>query len=967
MTSKRLLRWQNRVAIVAVVAGVLAGSYLWAEEPTSMPPDAAPPSDATPPSNTAPSAIAAPTPEEAADDLMNRVEAQLKDGSAVGESAAVEMLAAAHALPTDIDRKYRSQFLHMMAVWNVAVLQAFQDANGENGLLETIAQHEKLLEEKNLAEEVRPIGRLYLALYYYKKQDLKKLRETVAQDSLAKSMASENVWPGFRGMYWNFRGLLATEDANFALAWDCHSKALAARRAAQLPPDEAESLNNLSYLLMKLGDYASAKQFLEEAIAIHEAVRAKTKENESIAELFAELNLAKAREASRDYEQSAAQLEQLLARIQVLADNYETRQIDCYCRNNLAIGRFSLGQFKSCEQLLTECRPKAVAAFGENHVHVAELDVNLGWTGFATGQSELADREFSAALKLLQERHPGHHRIPEVMGYLARVWASRQPEAARTLLEEALTIHEQGLDATLPSALSERDRLAYIQQLRVHPESLAWPGVFDTYLQLAPQIGVPVADQYRHVLAWKGALANNAPRTAADRASKQIRELEADYGNVRRRLLTLTQQQDDDLQHGDEIVRLELDANRLERELRGHHRANATARNPLSTQDVADALPRGAAFLDIVEIRGYRQREDGEPIADDRSYLGFIVKSDGQASRFEFGPASPIDREVDRFVKRISERRTFQGAPLNKLFASRLREQLGDVKLLVVSADGVLQRLSWCALPGIQHNYWAEELTIAQAASARSYVMRQKTTGEPPAKQWLAVGDVAHGEGERFAVLPSTGKEAEQVGEILRKHFPEPAEKDAAGNSHVLIGRQATKSRVLELLPNCRFAHIATHGDFFRGDADAFAVLEVSRSLDSALAFSGANDDPTGGVESLLTAEEIGGMDLSKVDLVVLSACETGLGHISAGQGLVGLPGALDRANVRSAVTALWKVDDTATAKLMSRFYDRLFQTPGELRFAQALREAQIDLLRQSEYAHPYYWAAWSVGGSPIR
>ena len=121
-------------------------------------------------------------------------------------------------------------------------------------------------------------------------------------------------------------------------------------------------------------------------------------------------------------------------------------------------------------------------------------------------------------------------------------------------------------------------------------------------------------------------------------------------------------------------------------------------------------------------------------------------------------------------------------------------------------------------------------------------------------------------------------------------------------------------------------------------------------TLLSGLAWAGANDPPTnpatGTVEygaALMTAEEVGGLDLSACELAVLSACETGLGKVAGGEGVLGLQRAFHQAGARHVVASLWTVDDQVTRALMARFYEHLWQ--GNLGAAEALRKAQLDVL----------------------
>ncbi|WP_208343971.1 CHAT domain-containing protein, partial [Aetokthonos hydrillicola] len=112
--------------------------------------------------------------------------------------------------------------------------------------------------------------------------------------------------------------------------------------------------------------------------------------------------------------------------------------------------------------------------------------------------------------------------------------------------------------------------------------------------------------------------------------------------------------------------------------------------------------------------------------------------------------------------------------------------------------------------------------------------------------------------------------------------------------------------------------------------------------------------------DGILTAEDVSGLDLLNTELVVLSACETGLGAVQAGEGVFGLRRAFVLAGAKTLVMSLWKVPDQQTQELMTDFYRRLLQ--GEPR-AEALRMAQLSM--KSRYPHSYYWGAFICQGNP--
>ena len=209
-----------------------------------------------------------------------------------------------------------------------------------------------------------------------------------------------------------------------------------------------------------------------------------------------------------------------------------------------------------------------------------------------------------------------------------------------------------------------------------------------------------------------------------------------------------------------------------------------------------------------------------------------------------------------------------------------------------------------------------------------------------------------------FAPLPGTRAEAEAI----RRLFPQ---------ARLLLGEDATKQALLTL-PTPGLLHIATHG-FFLEDAPS---SPGSRSVGTFGAVGAAPPKPPGdpllrsglvlaGIrpatappgtqrleDSLATALELAGLNLWGTQLVVLSACDTGRGEISLGEGVYGLRRAFLVAGAETLVTSLWKVNDDVTHQLMASYYRHLLAGEGR---SAALREAMRELRR--EHPHPHFWA----------
>ncbi len=205
-------------------------------------------------------------------------------------------------------------------------------------------------------------------------------------------------------------------------------------------------------------------------------------------------------------------------------------------------------------------------------------------------------------------------------------------------------------------------------------------------------------------------------------------------------------------------------------------------------------------------------------------------------------------------------------------------------------------------------------------------------------------------------------------------------------NLQVFTGSEATEN-LLEQLQAPRILHIATHGFFLedikctpmtgsRGTPDGGfkVILNPDSQLDckptpsnlenpllrSGLALAGFNPRESGDKDGVLTASEVTRLKLYGTELVVLSACDTGVGSVRTGEGVYGLRRAFVKSGAESQLMSLWKVDDYGTQELMSMYYQRLKN--GEAR-SQAMRQVQLELLQAPFYEHPYYWASFIFSG----
>jgi CHAT domain-containing protein len=272
---------------------------------------------------------------------------------------------------------------------------------------------------------------------------------------------------------------------------------------------------------------------------------------------------------------------------------------------------------------------------------------------------------------------------------------------------------------------------------------------------------------------------------------------------------------------------------------------------------------------------------------------------------------------------------------------------------LVVVAHGPLALVPLAALPAggaaggtLGERYalrYAPSLATLRAAEAQGTARDARSTSRGRA---LVVGNPTMptvrsplGRVVPLPPLPAAGREGQWVADAL--------------GATLLTGHAATERAVHERLADARVIHLATHG---------FAYSSDARALDSFIALA---PDSAAGSDGLLTVGEV--LDRAPrltADLVVLSACQTGLGNLKQAEGTVGLQRAFLAKGARSVLVSLWSVSDEATELLMRRFYEHWLRDSDRPGKAEALRRAQGDVRTTRGFADPRYWAGFQLVGA---
>lgn len=632
--------------------------------------------------------------------------------------------------------------------------------------------------------------------------------------------------------------------------------------------------------------------------------------------------------------------------------------------------------------------------WGDAHPDVANTLNNLAVLHLEQGRYGEAEALFQDSLRLWRSQLGDHHPNIDINLSNLALLAARQGDLSQTLdyLQAALVVQEWNLNLNL-AALADDQRQAYANTLTGTTD---W--VLSLNLNQAPQNPRAQALALTTLLRRKGRLldagVNNLQALRRNLAPAD-QDLLGQLTRTRQALATLTFNRPSHLSweaYQQELAQLEAAANRLEGDLARRSSAFRAVAEPVELAAVQARLPVDGVLVEYVRYYPY------DPAAGtylDPYYAAYLLFPDGRIMAVNLGPASAIEAAIDAFtvaLRQVNGDPTIAARALAQWVLDPLLPSLQGSAHVLISPDSHLNRVPFEALQTEAGRYWLEDHQISYLNSGRdllkvnlnpasrapAVIVANPDYGQAaavaPAAPWAAErqigGPASPLEGLQFGPLPGTALEAAAIAPLLP-------------NAQVLTDANATEN-ALKAVQAPRILHIATHGFFLSQDAPSApptgrggigvvtapstlspqgrAVTIENPLLRAGLALAGVNTRASGGDDGVLTALEAASLNLLGTQLVVLSACETGLGDIANGEGVYGLRRAFTLAGAEAQLISLWQVDDYGTQSLMTQYYQALLQGQGR---AAALRQVQLTLLRsQSPYAHPYYWAAFILTGN---
>jgi CHAT domain-containing protein len=750
---------------------------------------------------------------------------------------------------------------------------------------------------------------------------------------------------------------------------------LARQHLGETHPDSATSLSNLAALYDDTGDYQRAESLFRQALEIRRQALGKghpdyaASLNNLAGLYYAKGDFARAEPLSRQASDICRQ---------VLGDSHP----DYAASLSSQVALYSAaGDYARAEPLCRQASDILLRVVGESHPDYAQSLNNLAMLYVAQG------------------------RALEAFDLMCRV-----PAIDERILGQVFTIG------------SDSQRLAYLRSIQVNLDcflSLVSRHLADSRPAIQAALEVVLRRKALGAeasLALRGAiLSGRYPHLQS-----QLRLLALLRGVIARKSLDGPCEGEDPAA----LVQLQSDSERLEQALSRQipemkleeqiQKANRRA--------IALHLDEGIALVEFVRFDVFNFHAvpaRGERWWQPAHYLAFVLPAGepDNVQMIDLGEAEPIDRLIADFRAGITgdaeQRRGMkvvaqpsadatadtpaldEGSQLREKVFEPLRRVLRGRTRLLLAPDGELTRLPFEVLPGDANGgRLIDSYQISYVSTGRD-VLRFGAATSGQATDPLVVGDpdfdlsastpAATASSPTTAPLP-VGRCSRDLDRGRRCERLPGTRVEAVRIARALGVEPWLDAKVLEgglkQVRSPRLLHLSTHGFFLHnqeadpnqeardlatGSFDRLAGLRLENPLlRSGLILAGSNTWQTGGQlppeaeDCMLTAEDVTGLDLLATELVVLSACETGVGEIHVGEGVFGLRRAFVVAGARTLVMSLWKVPDQQTQELMIDFYRRLLT--GVPR-ADALRQAQLQL--KSRYPDPYFWGAFICQGEP--
>lgn len=708
-------------------------------------------------------------------------------------------------------------------------------------------------------------------------------------------------------------------------------------------------LNNQAILLQGIGRYDDAEKGLKEACAIGD----KLKSSRSTNHLKFWSNLALLYQQMGKYAEAETIYLGMEKKLGKNNPDYAAML------NNQAALYMVMGKEEKVEELLKKSIAIYKSNFGEENPAYAKALSDLGnfyrYKERYTEADGLLEKALAIRELTLGRNHPLYAQSQEDIAILS--WKKKSWSKAFMMYREVMDKSLDFINKYFPP-MSEAEKTKYWDVL-----SPRFQRFYNFAIEAAIENPQVVQELFDYHVATKALLLNSTNKVKQAIFASRDPQLIQDYVtwlDQKETLARLYAYSKEELKtqkiNLDSIVRA---TNAMEKKLseRSTDFSAGYSTQKVTYQDIRSRLGETEAVVELIRIQNYTQKFE-----KDSRYVALVLTQTSDIPKLVvLENGLQLETRYAKYYRNVVQQKMADEHSYDQYWA-RIEPELKGKKNIFVSPDGVYNQINLNTLKKTGGDYVINRYDLVIVGNSKDVIAIKNKKAKAARKNATLVGFPDYGAGE-IPALPGTKVEIDAVSKLLK-----------TGGFQVAQFTQKTATEAnLKSIKAPALIHIATHG-FFLQDVEstgsAFGVnLENANNnplLRSGLMLAGAASTVSGkrmpNLESndngILTAYEAMNLNLEGTDLIVLSACETGLGDVKAGEGVYGLQRAFLVAGADALIMSLWKVDDAATQQLMTHFYNAWIKTGNK---QKAFKQAQLQLMATRK--DPYYWGAFVMMG----
>lgn len=753
----------------------------------------------------------------------------------------------------------------------------------------------------------------------------------------------------------------------------------------------ASSLNNYGVLHFNLARYNESQQDLAAALSILN----KNQLQGSMQYAIVLNNQAMLFQAVGRYDESVELLKRAIAIGENLQETKSTNQTKFV--SNLALLYQQMGKYSEAESIYLGMEKK----FSKNDPDYASMLNNLAALYLKMKKDDKVEDPLKKSIAIYKsnfgEEHPAYAKSVSDLGNFYR-YSARYAEA-QPLLDNALAIREKTLGVNHPQYVQSKEDLAiyywktskwesaystyrdvmdksidfvnkYFAPMSEAEKSKYWDVLFPRFqrfdnfaIECSKENKAVLADFYDYQIATKALLLNSTNKVKEAIFASKDATLIKDYVSwldQKEQLARLYAYSKEELKEQKiNLDSLERSTNTMERKLseQSTEFSAGYSTQKINYKDIQKLLSDTEAVVSIIRLSAFDQA-----FTEEVKYVALILtKSSELPKQIVLENGKQLETRYAKFYRNAIQQKIVDEYSYDQYWAT-LEPELAGKKLIYLSPDGVYNQINLNTLRRGTGDYFINRFDLVILGNSKDLINMKKKKAVAAKKTALLLGFPDYG-GTSIAALPGTKIELDAISKIMK----------TAGYQVGLFTQKMATESTIKTVKSPTVMHIATHGYFLedvsRTKGSAFGInIENANDnplLRSGLLLAGASKTTSGALPNLgsndngvLTAYEAMNLNLEGTELVILSACETGLGDIRSGEGVYGLQRAFLVAGADAMIMSLWKVDDAATQALMTNFYSNWVKLKDK---QKAFKQAQLQLM--TKYKEPYYWGAFVMMG----